>query len=168
MRVVFSSLLFIAVLNCSLLIDMAHAEGFDGHTVRLEIFSPNLLNPIITPLSALVGNRIEFLDIASAALPGITIIDTSIDVTDSSIIYKINSGPGKFGPAIFNGYVITDDRDIIPDIVNVRVNALNSNFPGFDFSRITFTSNSIMVNAQGLKYTPSTKIELIVQFAPEP
>lgn len=90
--------------------------------------------------------------------------DTNIRIT-SSAVANIN-----FLPAAFNGVSFTDVT-ADPGITGLVVNPA-TNLAGFDASRISFTSNTVFVNLQGLVTTPLTVVSLDVRFGatavPEP
>jgi len=69
--------------------------------------------------------------------------------------------PNTFGTAAFNGAVFTDLTQ--SNIIGVSLDG-SSNLAGFDASRLTFTSNSISFNLQGLSNIPQSFIKANVQF----
>ena len=130
--------------------------GFLGLTVDAEYLFPNgstvvqdLGNSVITP-----GFTFDF-----------TVSGVLVDVNDGSIVTRYDQTAVG---ADFNGFRLTVVGPD-PGITSVAIDPTTS-IPGFDASRLSFTSNSIMENIQGLQGTSLSSIVLDVQFAtvPEP
>jgi len=80
-------------------------------------------------------------------------------VNSSSILLDLS--PNNFGAASFNGAVFTDLTQ--SNIIGASLDA-SSNLAGFDASRLTFSSNSVSFNFQGLSEFPQSLVRANVQF----
>lgn len=132
-----------------------HAQ-FNGKTVQLTYFYPNLTSLDSGPYSAVVSPDVEFPIIGGNS-------DT-VDISDTSISLGFWRSSSK-SSGDFNGYEIFDVNGTISDILDVSIRSI-TDFPGFDASRVTFDANHIRVNLQGLAFTELSKVVLDVQFEP--
>jgi hypothetical protein len=131
--------------------------GFEGLTVHGEYLYPDtatvfqdLGNAVITP-----GFTFNFTNSEVTVAIGDTTIDTRFFTTANA--------------ATFNGPRLTVIGSA-PAITDVAIDPA-TNVPGFDSSRLSFTSDSILENIQGLAFPANGNIRLNVQFAsavPEP
>jgi hypothetical protein len=87
---------------------------------------------------------------------------TSATVTDTQITETGFAVGGPYATSAFNGFVITDLTS--SNITGVSIDAA-TNVPGFDASDLSFTSDSISINVEGLNVpSASDKIVLDVTF----
>jgi len=142
-------------------------SNFIGSEIQLEIFSPNFQTPIIDPVSAIVGDDIEF----STPYPGQSnlIVEATIDLSDNTVAYQISDqvSPGlfSFASGSFNGYVLTDLLGTLPAITNVIIDTSETTI-GIDVSDVTFNEDQILVNVEGLPFSVGDTITLDVSFEP--
>ena len=99
--------------------------NFTGAEVGYQSFFPDLASPIGTPLSATVGDGAEFV-IPNDDAAGI--LGETIDISGSSILYEIIAPAGTFTEQEFNGLVLTDLSNTIPEIVDVSIDRSGTTF----------------------------------------
>ncbi len=91
---------------------------------------------------------------------------TQIDISMTSFIPQI-----VFNVDSFNGFRFYDPNGTVPDILGVSING-SSNLVGFTPSRLSFDSNNVFVNLQGLTFfgptstQPVTHLYLDVDLSP--
>ena len=90
----------------------------------------------------------------------------SLDVTADQIIVEF-SGSSALGPAVFNGWVLTDIAGSIDRFASVTLDAA-TNMIGLDASRLSFTDDTITLNWQGLSFDAATQVVLNVSTSPFP
>ncbi|WP_298235316.1 PEP-CTERM sorting domain-containing protein [uncultured Azohydromonas sp.] len=90
----------------------------------------------------------------------------SMDVTADQVIVDF-SHSGTFGPATFNGWVLTDIFSNIDRFASVTIDAA-TNMVGLDASRLSFTDDTIALNWQGLAFDADTRVVLNVSTSPFP
>ena len=151
--------------------DNSEQNSLTGVEIQLQAFSPNLETPISEAVTATIGDGVEFGALPSIELPGETLVDVNIDITQEgegigSIFFEVdpNETFTSFASGEFNGYVFTDISEQIPAIENVTIDEL-TNTLGLDASDITFTENSIEVNVESLTFNPEDTLLLNVEFA---
>jgi len=137
--------------------------SFIGSELQLEIFSPSFDTPIIAPVSAVVGDGVEFSDPYPEQSP--QLVEGSIDISATSIVYQIDPSTSfsSFTSGSFNGYVLTDLLDTLPAIADVSINAAGTTL-GVEASDITFTEDQIRANVEGLPFAPGDTLTLDVSF----
>lgn len=149
----------ICLLVC-LFVGSANA-GLIGNDVLLEYLFPDT-STIYGSATATVGAGTEFTNFVN---------HFDLDVDDTNITVNPFSFSSSFSTFSFNGWVLSDLNGTIDDIVNVTINSA-TNMIGLDSSRLTFDSNSIGINWQGLSFTTNTIVSLDVEFdsvpVPEP
>jgi len=140
--------------------------NFTGADLELQIFSPTPQRPITAPLQITVSNAVEVGPGSFSVNPGKNIIEHSFDISADSIFYEVSptEGSGRFGTATFNGYVINDVADALPDFTNVTIDPTNNTL-GLQTSDVTFTENAIYIDVAGLSYAPGKTFELDIDFA---
>lgn len=135
--------------------------GLIGNDVLLEYWYPDL-STVRDSATSTVGAGTEFSNYAGFF---------DIDVDDTNITVNQFAISTRFSSASFNGWVISDLNGTIDDIINVTINSA-TNMVGLDSSRLTFDSNSIGINWQGLSFTESTIVSRDIEFdsvaVPEP
>jgi hypothetical protein len=130
---------------------------FIGSTLLGE-YSTDLSAPAWCSSTSVVGPGVEF------ECPG----PFRVDVSDYQIRYTL-SGFEHFGDSPFNGFILSDASEWVPDIVAVVITA--TTLTGFDQSRIWFESDIIRVNFAGLHMpdlSMSTLLEVTFASVPEP
>jgi len=128
----------------------AASAQFTGDQVNATYFYPTV-NTVYQD----VGN--QFISPAATWTFTNGIVATA---NSSSIALSLN--PNTFGAAPFNGAVFTDLTH--SNIIGASLDA-SSNLAGFDASRLTFTSNSVSFNFQGLSNIPQSLVRANVQFS---
>ena len=143
-------------------------NSIEGAEIQLESFSPNLQTPSSVPMTAIIGDGVEFS--SSTPLPGNDLASSYIDITGgiaggASIRYEINDRTDtSLLAADFNGIVLTDISDEIPPIKNVTIDE-SENTLGLASSDVTFSENTIEMNLEGLPFEPGDGFLLNVEFA---
>ena len=143
-------------------------DSIEGAEIQRQSFNPNLQTPSSTPVTAIIGDGVEFgsptpladnnlalsyIDITGGVAGGATI---RYEITDPDVV--------SFLAADFNGYVLTDISDKIPPIENVTIDE-SENTLGLASSDVTFSENTIEVNVEGLAHGPGDGFLLNVEFA---
>jgi hypothetical protein len=127
--------------------------GFMGHTVGYQYLFPTntnvLLNKDIT-----VGAGTEGDMYGNYAVLNFSDNQISVDF----------SGGATWSTASFNGFHVVDSQNQLSNITNVTLDS-TSNMVGLVGSRVTFDSNNIWVNWNGLSFNPNTLVVLDVTFA---
>ena len=143
-------------------------NNIEGAEIQLQSFSPNLQTPTSVPVTAIIGDGIEFG--TARPLPGNNLATSYTDITGgvaggASIRYEINDlTDTSLLAADFNGIVLTDISDEIPPIENVTIDE-SENTLGLASSDITFSENTIEMNLEGLPFEPGDGFLLNVEFA---
>lgn len=133
----------------------AQAVSFLNQTVQADVLFPDT-NTVIESLGSQVIGPGGATFSSSAALVDAFVTSTNITFT--------NRTDNSFISADFAGFRFLDALGTISPITGVTL--ASSNFPGFDASRITFDSDRIFVNFQGLPTVAvGDTISLDVQFA---
>jgi hypothetical protein len=86
-----------------------------------------------------------------------------LNFTDNQIIVDY-SGSASWSTATFNGFHVVDSLNQLSNITNVTLDS-TSNMVGLVGSRVTFDSNNIWVNWNGLPFNANTLVVLDVTFA---
>jgi hypothetical protein len=133
---------------------------FTGDTVNGTYYFPNN-----STVFSNQGNQTVSPSAMFTFLTGIPNVTATVGASTISLSFDAS---GTFTVASFNGLTITDLTD--SDIVGVLLGS--TNVAGFDASRLSFTSNSVSLNLQGLQTTSQSSIIANVSFAgaavPEP
>ena len=142
---------------------VAQLPNFTGAEVELQIFYPDLQSPLTEPLTVTVSDEVEVI---SSDFNVGNLIEQSLDIRSNSIVYEVgpSAGFGNASSGSFNGYVINDVFDRLPDFTNVSINEAN-NTMGLEPNDVTFTENTIYINFEGLSYSPGKTVELDIDFA---
>ena len=137
--------------------------NFTGAEVELQIFYPDLQSPLTEPLTVTVSDEVEVI---SSDFNVGNLIEQSLDIRSNSIVYEVGSsaGSGNASSGSFNGYVLNDVFDILPDFTNVSIDEAN-NTMGLEPNDVTFTENTIYINFEGLSYSPGKTVKLDIDFA---
>lgn len=135
------------------------AALLDGQTVQATYYFPDSSTVYAVGANVTVGAGIEYLDF-------INYFD--LDLDDATITASNFASSGRWTGTSFNGFVIRDVNGTIGWFTSVTISPL-TNMAGLDASRISFTSDQIFVNWQGLAINPGTVVALDVTGAvPEP
>ena len=117
-------------------------DSIEGAEIQRQSFNPNLQTPSSTPVTAIIGDGVEFgsptpladnnlalsyIDITGGVAGGATI---RYEITDPDVV--------SFLAADFNGYVLTDISDKIPPIENVTIDESENTLGGFSVFRCYF------------------------------
>ena len=142
-------------------------DGIEGAEIQRQSFNPNLQTPSSVPVTAVIGDGVEFGSPTPLADNNLAL--SYIDITGvtggATIRYEITDPDVvSFLAADFNGYVLTDISDEIPPIENVTIDE-SENTLGLASSDVTFSENTIEVNVEGLAHGPGDGFLLNVEFA---
>ena len=132
------------------------AQTFDGSTLTYQYYFPNSGTPYpdADNGSFLVGPGLEVTNVSDNR--------ATLDISGSNIFIDfLNSS--NWGPAEFNGWILSDQNDSLAAILGVSIDP-STNLGAFSLSNISFTGDSITVNWQGLSFTDSTVVSLNVAF----
>lgn len=142
----------------------AGAQSFDGSTLDYQYYFPNSGTPYPDSSngSFVVGPGIEVANVSDNR--------ATLDVSGSNIFIDFVD-TSNWGPASFNGWILSDQTNNLSAILGVSIDP-STNLGGFSLSNISFADDSIAVNWQGLGFTESTIVSLNVTFGdaavPEP
>jgi hypothetical protein len=142
----------------------AGAQSFDGSTLNYQYYFPNsgVPYPAASNGSFVVGPGIEVANVSDGR--------ATLDISGSNILIDFID-TSNWGPATFNGWVLSDETNSLAAILGVSIDP-STNLGGFSLSNISFTDDSIAVNWQGLDFTTATIVSLNVTFGdaavPEP
>ena len=140
--------------------------GFLGNQVGAQTLMPTIGTVSQDLGTAIVGAGIEF---------PLSVISSDLTDNQIHIFVSANTPTATFGAASFFGFRFYDAGGTVPDITGLSING-STNLAGLDASRLTFDTNNIFINLQGLTFQgptstqPLTNLLLDVQFAavPEP
>lgn len=138
------------------------AIGFDGGTVSADYNWPTLGTVYIPSGPAVVGPGVEFTGIGGSNYP-------NVDISDTNIYITYPGGWGLAGSGTFDGWVISDLSNTIPQIVGASL--AGSDIPGMNSSFISFDNDHVYVDTLGLLgWAAGSFISVDVEFAavPEP
>jgi hypothetical protein len=127
----------------------ASATLLDGKTINYQYLYPTRDTPYAGSSGSgnyVVGPGIEVTNVANGL--------GTIDFSDTNLNAYFDRGYSWSGTP-FNGFVITDVNGTIDAFTSVIINP-STNMPGFDATRITFDSDHIWVNWQGLSFLDRT------------
>jgi hypothetical protein len=136
---------------------------FDGNELRYQYRRPTLSTLDGASNDFWVGSAVEqhYVDGTTQDPYGfhvdLDVSDTNIRVDFSQVGYS-----GTFAAVAFNGFSLSDKNGSIPDIISVEINS-ETNMVGFNSSRVTWNSNEIYVNWQGLDFGPTVVVSLDVE-----
>ena len=134
----------------------ADAQSFDGATLNYQYYFPNSGTPYAAADngSFVVGQGIEVTNVSDDR--------ATLDINGSNVFIDFISS-SNWGPASFNGWILSDETDNLAAILGVTIDP-STNLGGFSLSNISFTGDSITVNWQGLSFTDTTVVSLNVAF----
>lgn len=143
-----------------------------GGTLKLEIFSPTLENPLIRPSVARISQTsVEFANAAFFDLDGDSywVVPGNFDVQDSRITYRIvATGGGSFSNVNddtgFNGYALSFSALSARSGMTLRAVDVVQNDLDIPADNIDFDSNTVFVNVDGLAYHPGDTVTLNLGF----
>jgi hypothetical protein len=142
----------------------AGAQTFDGSTLNYQYYFPNSGTPYpdADNGSFVVGPGVEVTNVSDNR--------ATLDISGSNILIDFTNS-SNWGPAEFNGWILSDQTDSLAAILGVSIDP-STNLSGFSLSNISFTGDSITVNWPGLVFTGSTIVSLNVTIGdatvPEP
>ena len=121
-------------------------------------------------LRAFVGAHLEFENCAALATKSVCSADAgesvAIDVQARSIVFDFSNvvGPGVFGPADFNGYVIADLVGRAPELIGATVDRRMTTLD-LDDQDIVIDGSSVHANFAGLTFEDSdfVKVDLVFE-----
>lgn len=143
-----------------------------GGTLKLEIFSPTLDNPLIRPAVARISQTsVEFANAAFFDLDGDSywVVPGNFDVQDSRITYRIvATGGGSFSNVNddtgFNGYALSFSALSARSGMTLRAVDVVQNDLDIPADNIDFDTNTVFVNVDGLRYSPGDTVILNLGF----
>ena len=144
----------------------------DGVEIQLGQFAPNLETPVTEPLTAVIGDDVEF-SFGETESDDITGEPTSsqIDIISgapgqASIVYQIGSSQPEdtFDAAEFNGLVFGDSSGDLPPIENVTLNESVTTI-GLDSSDVIFSEDLIAINFESVTLEPGLTARFDIDFA---
>ena len=146
-------------------------DDFTGAELQVQAFSPDLNTPTTTPITATVGDGVEFDDLPARAVADADVADINdadvadinIDVSSNRIIFTVDETAGAFETGDFSGYRFIDSSNSLESITSVTINPASS-LAVSDF-RLTFTADLIEINLAGVSYEQSDNLILDVEFA---
>jgi len=143
---------------CSLAAAPASAALMLGKTVQLSYIFPSSTSTYEGPYNNVVGTTgtQTFFGIVGAT-PG-----------DASLALSFNYNGISFTPAAFNGVRLFDAAGTVAAFQTVTINAA-TNLAGFDASRVTFDTDNVYLNIQGLNVNSDSVVKVDISGAvPEP
>jgi hypothetical protein len=143
----------------------ARALGFGGLSMSVAYYLPDTSTvypfAVFTPSSFVVGPGQE----TDGNVEDVThlLVDFGDDTMNIALDTILNSP--MWSHAACNGMIFTS---ALPhDIASATVDG-STTMAGFDNSRVSFTSNQILVNWAGLSYSDDTTVKVNFTFVPEP
>ena len=138
--------------------------------LTLEIFSPTIDNPIITPAVAKISQTaVEFANASFYDLNGdaFRVVAANIDVQDSYINYGIvETNGGSYSNVNddtgFNGYALSFSALGGKSGMTIRAVDIVVNDLDIKASNISWDDNTVFVNVDGLSYHPDDDLNLNV------
>jgi PEP-CTERM motif len=160
--------LVIAVLGAAVLCGGRPADaGLLGKTLDAVYYYPDTATPYaqasFTPLSFVVGPGQE----TDGNVENVTHLLTDFSDTMLTITLETTLSSPTWGTAAFNGPIFTLLSPGPLGITGASVDAATT-MVGFDDSRVSFTSDQILVNWNGLSYVDGTIVKINFTFVPEP
>ena len=140
----------------------SNGGNFTGAEIQYQVFFPDFDSPVGDSLFATVGDGAEF--IIPPSPDDDTSVGETIDITGNSILYEVTEPNGGYTEGEFNGIVLADTADNLPDITNVTIDSANTTL-GIDSSDIVFIEDAISINLEGLSYVTGDTFKLDVEFA---
>lgn len=142
----------------------AAAGLFDGKTLQVSYLYPDAVTTLRGPDDITGGGPGVFWNIGSTMT--VTLAGDTLTAVDDCYVGCI------FDPVAFNGLRLSDAYGVLAPITGVSINTATS-FPAFDLSRISFDSDNIYLNFQGLTFTTATGVFAVdvqtgVSAVPEP
>lgn len=131
----------VAALATVLIAGHAHA-GMLGDTVRADYLYPNDTTVIFNQ-DVVVAGGVEIVNVPIMSTP------SSLDFGDTSISFRQGPLPdiGQYTPGDFNGWLLSS-LDLGAPIIGFNLTSFG--IAGLDSSLVSFTSDSIKINLQGL------------------
>jgi hypothetical protein len=147
------------------------AALLNGKTVAYQYYFPTIATPYGDPGNGfgmasngnhLVGSGIE--------VENVTDTMANMDISDTNLFVQFNYD-SYFYASDFSGFRIFDVTNSISDFLSVTINSV-TNMVDFDASRITFDTDNIWVNLQGLSFNENTVLSIDIvgkqEEVPEP
>ena len=120
--------------------------------LQLAAYSPDLETPFAGPGNFGFNERWP-----------IRILNSLLSTTENSMRLDLTDD-GNFREGECVCVVISDPLDRLPDITKVSLNAITT-LEGFDASRLSFDTNSITLNAQGVSFKNGDILQIDLEFA---
>ncbi len=142
----------------------------DQTNVLLEIYSPTLADPVTQPATATISETIvEYDDASFFDLSGdaAAIVPVSLDIAQNTLSYEVilnfSGGFTDVDDATgFNGYVLT--FEVLSSVLGVSVATPvlddATNTLGISASNITSNGDSLLINVDGLLFSPNDAFEV--------
>ena len=141
--------------------------------IQLEQFAPNLETLVTEPLTAVIGDDVEFNfgETESNEITGTEAGNSQIDIISgapgqASIVYEAGSSQPEItlDASEFNGLVFSDLTGDLPTIENVTLDESASTI-GFNSSDVSFSEDTISINFESLSIEPGSTAKFDVNFA---
>ena len=166
---IYSSVILTAIIALAFCGNVS-AALLDGKTVNYQYLFSDISTPYADAGNGdyVVGSGIEITNIANGAFYNQIPFYGTIDISDSNLYVDFMRGDTWMGVS-FSGFRITDALGQINDFTSVSINPV-TNMAGLDLSRITFDSDHIWVNWQGLTFNSDTIVSVDINrtSVPEP
>jgi hypothetical protein len=140
--------------------------SFEGKTLSLQVFYPNLTRAISYKIDSVVGFGIEYEDTKQYEIkyPDVNLVNADVDVSARQIRYTVDQSGGFFSTTPgFNGLKFTDELNQIAPIVGVQV-VKNSTALNLGSDGVFFSENAIFVDVDGLRFERGSTVDLVVTF----
>ena len=135
-------------------------SNFLGAELQYQTYSPNFDTPIGDPLTATVGDGIEF----DLGIGGNGITGGFVDIRENSIVYEVDfTEDSFFTEAEFNGFVILDVSNSLPAIENITIDPSGTTLDISEFD-LVFTEDGLAVNLEGIPFSDGDTLQLNVDF----
>lgn len=143
----------------------ARALGLTGHSMGVDYYYPDASTvyggTVFTPPAFVVGPGQE----TDGSVEGVTNLLVDFDDDTLNIVLETILDEPNWVDTAFNGLIFTS---VLPhDIASATVDA-STTMAGFDDSRVSFTSDRILVDWAGLSYVDGTTVKINFTFVPEP
>ena len=148
-------------------------NALNGVEIQLEQFAPNLETLVTEPLTAVIGDDVEFNfgETESNEITGTEAGNSQIDIISgapgqASIVYEAGSSQPEItlDASEFNGLVFSDLTGDLPTIENVTLDESASTI-GFNSSDVSFSEDTISINFESLSIEPGSTAKFDVNFA---
>lgn len=133
-----------AALTMAAIAEPSAAAGlFDGKTLQVSYLYPDASSILSGPADITGGGPAVSWNIGSTL--DVTLTSHRLSAVDTCYVGCV------FDLKPFNGVRLFDAYSVLAPITGVRINAA-TNFPAFDLSRVSFDSDNVYLNFQGLTF----------------